>query len=99
MPDAGRPKCAFCQGTGWSNQTEIYDREIGHTSLKFVPGVVPCKCTRGDERVAAHQKAVAHNQDQMRNWLGDDWRDEFREERQAAIDKLNPVAEPEGMLF
>lgn len=82
--------CAYCRGTGWANQRDVWDEETQRTTVQVIPGVVPCLCTQGHNRFAAYQKATEHNTEEMRKCLGNNWRDEYKVSMAAELERLNP---------
>lgn len=90
-----RVVCAYCRGTGWANQRDVWDDDVQRTAIQRIPGVVPCLCTQGHHRQDAYQKSVEHNCENLRKGLGNNWRDEYKVSMAAEIERLNPKAERE----
>jgi len=94
-----REVCAFCSGTGWANQRDIWSDAAQATVRQMLPGVVPCLCTQGHQRRPAYQKAVDDNCEQMRLSFGNNWREDFKLWTDKALAAMNPVEKRESLLF
>lgn len=62
-----RPDCALCGGTGWQSTTVTRDDYRDRNGTPIEHDVTrPCRCTAGRALADAHQRAVDHNDHELK---------------------------------